>query len=232
MLPRDIVKTAVERGITHLAITDHFYSFTDPSTLDQMRTDFHHACRHLNGSLKVFFGCEVEIMGPGRTAGAPDLAEKLDFVMAGATHFQNTGITEFPVLPDDYARARYILENFQYAVSLPWVDSIAHPFFVPPSVCSGEVVNLLTDSELLPALELAKENDAAMEISRRVYHTPEQTVFARRFYSLCKRVGLQFTIGSDAHQLVDIGNVRVLEPFIAELGLAEKDFRLPEAKMR
>jgi len=230
MLPRDIIKTAVDRGITRLAITDHFYPFTDLSTLDQVRADVLAACRRLNGSLKVFFGCEAEIMAPGKAAGSPDIARKLDFIMAGATHFQNAGITEFPKYADDHDTARYILDVFAYAVSLPWVDSIAHPFFVPPSVCSGEIVNLLQDSQLLPALESARQNNVAMEISRRVFHTPEQLRFARRFYSLCKQVGLKFTIGSDAHQLSDIGNVRILEPFIAELGLARQDFRLPESK--
>lgn len=227
MVPGEILRTAAERGIAKLAITDHLYPFTDLSAFDEIRSGFADAGSRMNGSIEVFFGCEVEIMAPGRTAGSPELAERMDFVMAGATHFHNRGITDLPEGMDDHETARYILRTFEYAAGLPWVDVIAHPFFVIPRVCSGEVVGLLTNSELRPALELARDNDVALEISRRILHTPEQLQFSKRFYPLCKEVGLKFTVGSDAHRLEDVGNVRVLEPFINEMGLTEKDFRLP-----
>ena len=80
------------------------------------------------------------------------------------------------------------------------------------------------------ARRLAHENGIAMEISRRIYHMPEQFIFAARFYALCKEIGLKFTIGSDAHQLEDIGNVLVLRPFIKEMGLSGADFWMPERR--
>ena len=232
MVPAEILRTAVERGIAKLAITDHLYSFSDLSAFDEIRSEFEEAKSRLDSSIEVFFGCEVEIMAPGRTAGSPELAERMDFVMAGATHFHNRGITDFPEGMDDHETAHYILSTFEYAAGLPWVDVIAHPFFVIPRVCSGEVVGLLTNSELTPALELARDNNVALEISRRILHTPEQLVFSARFYSLCKEVGLKLTIGSDAHRLEDVGNVRLLEPFINELGLTEEDFRLPSHRLQ
>ncbi|MDO8683668.1 MAG: hypothetical protein Q7N50_09325, partial [Armatimonadota bacterium] len=68
-------------------------------------------------------------------------------------------------------------------------------------------------------------------ISRRVFF-PGQLEFSMRFYELCKKVDLKFTIGSDAHALVDVGNVCILRPVINTLGLTEKDFWLPQSKMR
>ena len=228
MVPTDIVRVAVERGLTRLAITDHFYPFTDPGIFDDIRTAVAETEAVRNNALKVYFGAEVEIMSPGKTAGSPELAEGLDFVMAGASHFQNKGITELPAGLDDRDTAEYVLKIFEYAVSLPWVDVIAHPFFVIPSICPATVYDCLQDAELLEALELARENKVAMEISRRIFHTEEHLRFAWRFYPLCKKAGLKFSIGSDAHRLEDIGNVHILEPFLEEINITEKDIRQPE----
>lgn len=231
MLIPDILRLAGERGIRILAITDHFYPFTNMVDIDRTRAEVAEAKAQSGNPIQVLFGVEAEIMGPGRTAGSAELAEHLDFVMAGATHFQNKGITDLPEGLDDHEKAHYILDTFAYAVSLPWVNVIAHPFFVHPNVCSGSVVDMLENSELLPSLESAKANNVALEISRRVYHTPEQMHFSSRFYALCKKVGLKFTMGSDAHILDDIANVRILQPVINDIGLTENDFWLPQQKL-
>lgn len=225
MLPGEIVRAAARKGIARLAITDHFYEFTDRRIFDDIRASVRSVRNCLPGAPQVFFGCEAEVMAPGRTAGSQELADSLDFVMAGTTHFQNTGITDLPP-GDDESKAFHFLRVFEYAVSLPWVDVIAHPFFVVPSVCSVEILDHLKDSDLLPALEKAKENDVAMEISRRALW-PGQTPFSLNFYGLCKQVGLKFTIGSDAHRLEDVGSVRVLRPFLNELGLTDADLWFP-----
>lgn len=230
MLPVDIVRTAIKRGLATIAITDHFYPFTDGTMFERIQSDLRKAGM-MNDCIEILFGCEVEIMGPGRTAGYPELTEQLDFIMAGATHFQNKGITDLPQGLGTRETAEYVLKVFEYAVGLPWVNVIAHPFFIHPIVCSGEVVNSLTEDDLLPPLKLARDNNVAMEISRRIFHTPEQLTFARRFYPLCKEAGLRFTTGSDAHCLADIGNVHVLEPALTEFGLTEKDFWVPESKV-
>lgn len=227
MVPAEILRTAAERGIAKLAITDHLYAFTDLSAFDEIRSEFEEVKTRLDSSVEVYFGCEAEIMAPGQTAGSPELTERMDFVMAGATHFHNKGITDFPEGMDDRETALYILRTFEYAAGLAWIDVIAHPFFVVPRVCSGEVVGLLTNSELIPALELARDNNVALEISRRIFHTPEQLQFSKRFYSLCKEVGLKLTMGSDAHRLEDVGNVRLLKPFIDDLGFSDGDVWRP-----
>lgn len=228
MVPADILPLADERGITRLAFTDHLYQFTDPADLDETRMAVDEYQLLTGNNIEVFYACEAEFMGPGRTAGSPELAEQLDFVMAGTTHFQNKGITEFPEGLDDFEKAHYVLKTFEFAVSQPWVDVIAHPFFVVPNALTAGAVEVLDNFELRPALEIARENEIAMEISRRIYHTPEQTIFAARFYALCKEIGLKFTIGSDAHRLEDIANIRQLKPFIKAMELSEEDFWLPQ----
>ncbi len=231
MIVEDILRLAAERGITRIGFTDHYYTHLNPAFYDQIRAAVNETLAKRNVPIQVFYGCEAEVMAPGRTAGSQSLADRLDYVMVGATHFQNKGITDLPAGLDDAATARYFLQMFEYAVSFPWVDVMAHPFFAVPGICSPEVFRTLSDIDLLRAIELAKENKIAMEISRRVFN-PGQLEFSARFYRLCKQVGLMFTMGSDAHALVDVGNVRILKPLIDDLGLAEADFWLPKSRTR
>jgi histidinol phosphatase-like PHP family hydrolase len=231
MTPRAAIEAAAGRGITRLAFTDHFFTFTDPDIFNQTRADAAQALKETGLPVEVFFGCEAEAMAPGCTAGSAELAAGLDFVMVAASHFQNTGITELPPGLDDDGVAHYYLEMFTYAAGLPWANVIAHPFFVIPPVASVEVLKALSDAEILSAIEVAKENNVAVEISRRVFF-PGQLDFSLRFYRLCKRGGLKFTLGSDAHDPVDAGCIEQLRPVVEELNLTEKDFWLPERKDR
>lgn len=225
MTPAHIASVAIKGGVERIAITDHFYTFTDRRIFRKIRADL--ARLELDGKPKVYVGCEVEVMAPGRTAGDASLADELDFVMAGTTHFQNTGITDLPKTDDEQEIGRYYLEMFEYAVSLPWVDVIAHPFYVVPSVCSLRVLKYIPQDRLITALIQARENNVAMEISRRALG---QLDFSIPFYRLCKEIGLKFTVGSDAHSLDMVGNVWDVEPIITELDLREEDFWMPESK--
>lgn len=227
MLPEVILDTAARRGIRRLGLTDHFYPFTNPGIFDEIRRDC--AKASVNGVPEVLFGCEAEIMAPGKTSVGPELAEKLDFVMVAATHFQNAGIVEPPPADDDESIARHYLEMLTYAVGLPYADTVAHPFFVVPGVFPETSVAVLRDSDILPTLELARENGVAMEISPRALF-PAQLDFSLRFYRLCKKVGVKFTLGSDAHRLEAVGRLDVLRPIVHELRLSRKDFWLPTSE--
>lgn len=227
MLPLDIVCLAVERGMHTIGITDHWYPTTDPKNLDDIRTEIADAQKTLGTSLRVRFGCEAEVMSPGVTSGSAELAEKLDFVMLGATHFVNRPMTVLPPGDDEF-HGKYFIEMFKFSVSQPWADVIAHPFHIMTGVCSTDIFQHISDAELLPAIEIAKENNVAMEISRRVFTTPEQYAFSTRFLRLCKKSGLKFTLGSDAHQLQDLAQIHLLKPVVEELQLTEKDFWMPQ----
>ena len=231
MRPADILRVAAERGIARVGITDHFYPFSDPGMFADVRSAIAELRSSANAVPEVFLGCEAEIMAPGRTMCSPDLAERLDFVMVAATHFQNKGVTELPPTKDERALAEYYLKMFEYAVSLPWADTVAHPFLVVPDACSPRILEYILDSDVLPLLEPARENNVAMEISPRALF-PWQKKFSLHLYELCKKVGLKFSLGSDAHSLERVGDVQVLRPLITRLGLTRKDFWLPQSKTR
>ncbi|MHB0999093.1 MAG: PHP domain-containing protein [Armatimonadota bacterium] len=228
MIPADILKIASDRGMRIIGITDHLYPSTDMDIFTRTREEITLMRSAMTDAPDVYFGCEVEVMAPGSTAGSPDLTDRFDYLMLGTTHFQN-GITILPDFDNDRDIGQYYLRMFEYAVTLEWADTIAHPFFVFPSVCSRDILNYIDDVDLLPALETAKTNNIAMEISQRAI-VPGQLEFSNRFYRLCKEVGLKFSIGSDAHSLENVGKVKILEPFIKELGLTLEDLWLPQHK--
>jgi histidinol phosphatase-like PHP family hydrolase len=229
MFVSDILPLAVDKGIEFLALTDHYYHFMDRLIFEEDRVSAKETIEDTGLDIQVVVGCETEVMGPGRIAGGPELRGMLDFMMAGATHFQNFGMTELPPGLNMRETALYYLETFRFAVSQDWIDVIAHPFHVVRGVCEPEMLNELTDEDLIPALEIAKENGVAMEISRRALGGVQEQ-FSRRFYPLCKRIGLKFTIGSDAHRLSQVAQIHCLEPLVNDIGLTEDDLWRPAAK--
>lgn len=221
MTPGAIVRAAVRQGIEHLAITDHVHPFTDLSILDRVRDD----CRRIDSTLNLYIGCEVDIISVGEAAVDGAIVEKTDFVMAAANHFHSDHVSR-PASLDNRDIARHYLDMFAYAASLDFVDVIAHPLYVMPGSYDPLTPALLEEDDLLPAIEVAARNNVAVEISRRAL-APEQMEFLLSFYRLCKSAGVKFSIGSDAHQLADVGKTINVEPLIRRLGLTDDDIWVP-----
>jgi histidinol phosphatase-like PHP family hydrolase len=57
-------------------------------------------------------------------------------------------------------------------------------------------------------------------------HSAYQEFFIR-FYTLCKEIGLKFSIGSDAHWLHDAGNTIILAEVIKKVGITDEDIWIP-----
>jgi putative hydrolase len=223
MVPAAAIQAAAEHGIEYLAFTDHIHEYTDLSILDEVREKI----SSIAAPMKVYIGCEADIMSVGRGLVTSELIKKTDFIMVAANHFVDPAISQ-PASRDNKDVARHFLEMFTYAVSLENVDVIAHPLFVMPNSYDLLAPSLLTEKELAPAIDLAVKNNIAMEISRRAL-SKKQMPFLLSFYRLCKEAGLKFSIGSDAHKLSDVGRTIRVEPLINELGLSDEDIWLPQA---
>jgi len=228
MRPQEIVRLCEQIGINYLGITDHIDLGTDKRILQYVKEEI----GSIRTNVGIYLGCEVEIVDVGKHALGSDgtsarIEYGLDFVAAAANHFHSPEVAQ----PRDRSLrgiARHFLEMFSYTCTLDFVDFIAHPLVVYPHTFDPACLTFLEDSELMEAIELAKENHIAMEISPRVLMS-YQIDFSMKFYRLCKRAGLRFSIGSDAHNLSSIGNGRILEPIIRSLDLTDEDIWLPNS---
>jgi histidinol phosphatase-like PHP family hydrolase len=225
MEPAVILKVARELGIKRLGFTDHVFGFTDPDILKQMRRETPEA----EGDLQVFYGCEADVLSVGRTTVTEDMLANLDYIMLSANHFNNEWVQLVapPDSEDPRIVGKHYLEMFSYAATVQYADVIAHPFYVMPGTYMVESIYTLTESDLAPSIESLATNGIAVEISRRSI-TPEHIGFLRPFYRMCKQAGVKFSVGSDSHQLDQVGRVDVLDSLIKELELRDEDFWLPE----
>ncbi|MBI2844584.1 MAG: PHP domain-containing protein [Armatimonadetes bacterium] len=224
MTPEAVLQAAADHGIEYLGISDHMHPFTDISILDRNRREFGSSF----GTMDIYIGCEGEVLSVGRTSISEEVIEKCDYIILAANHFTESYISQ-PLGSGREEVARHFLDMLMYAVSLEFVDVIAHPLFVMPDTYDPLSPALLTTNDLKPVVDLAAKNRIAIEISRRAL-APEQRPCMLGFYRLCRDAGLKFSIGSDAHRLNDVGRIYLVGPLITELGLTDDDIWLPPGK--
>lgn len=221
---RAIIEVCGERGIKYLGITDHITADTDSGILWQTRREL----SDLHPSMKVYLGCEADVLDVGKHTVTDEMRAELDFIAVAANHFSNP----FVVRPDSHDRraiAQHYLRMFEYACSLDFADVVVHPLYVMPGTHDPALLNLLEDPEMIEVISLAKKNCVAIEISPRSL-VPEQMRFRMRFLGLCKKAGVKFSIGSDAHQIEMAGMTSLVAPIIEELGIVDDDIWLPESE--
>jgi len=216
-----ILETCAGRGIKYLGITDHVAAETDTRFLAEARREL----ASIDGPVRVFLGCEADVLGVGRHVVTEEMRETLDFVCVSANHFHTRSVAQ-PENGSPETLGRHFLDMFAYACSLGFADFIAHPLMVFPGTFDPRFLDLIEDDDVVPALKSAKRNNIAMEISPRALDR-EQLYFRMRFLFQCKEMGLKFAVGSDAHRLELVGQTRLIAPIVRELQLEDEDIWLP-----
>lgn len=224
MLLPDILNVCASRGIKYLGVTDHIFAYTDPVVLDETLQE----AAMLSKPMEVFIGCEADILSVGRHTVTEEMKRKLDYISVSHNHFWVEGVTP-PASVEPAVVAKHYIDTFRYACSLPWADVVVHPMVVASDLYDPASMDLLTDDQIIEALQLARANNIAVEISPRAFY-PEQMEFRIRFLSLCKEEGLKFSIGSDGHTLEQVGQTNKLAPLIEQLGVVDEDIWLPSRK--
>jgi histidinol phosphatase-like PHP family hydrolase len=217
-----ILDACKRRGITRLGITDHINPSTDASILDVDREELD----ALDTSVETYLGCEAEILSVGKHTVNDGMKQSLDYVAIAANHFQGPWV-EQPPDNTAFGIACHHLDMFAYACSLDFVDMIVHPMCDVAGVHDTTGFEALTEADLTPPLVEARKNGIAVEISPRALVT-EGMPFRLRFYSLCRRLGLKFAFGSDAHALRNVGQTQVLADLVSRIGITDSDVWLPD----
>lgn len=227
MLPKNIIAIAERMGLESIAFTDHFYLWSDAKIFDELSI----MSEFINKKLKVYIGCEADVISPEKVAIKEEVAKKLDFVMLAHSHYHpHEGEVERPA--DETSPeviAKHMVDTFSCAIKFSQVDVIAHPFCLYQTAFSmerGAIYSFLSEKNILPLLELAREKGIAMGIGPQFIVSSEKE-FLVPFLKLCKKIGLKFALGSDAHSLTDIG-IDVLNPLVKELQLKNNDLWHPK----
>ena len=221
-----ILQMAEAQGIEYLGITDHIFAVTDPSILKSVADELANLPKPMN----VYLGCEADILAVGKHTVTEEMKSTLDYIAVSANHYQLEWVSH-PESDSPEALGKHYLDMFRYACSLDFADIICHPMQVVCGDHDPQCLETLRDKDVMEAIELARANSVAIEISPRLLsNDPEGFTF--RFYRMCKETGVKFSFGSDAHALHNVGTTSIMEEFVRSMGITDEDVWLPAGGAR
>lgn len=179
---REIVKRATEVGLNTIAICDHFWpcagSRKAGSKLIEERRDKIWNLRTVFKPLRIFDGAEIDISSDGSHASIADRLDRFDIII-GSVHFAVSS-TQWR-------------STIQKAASKWHFDVLGH--------WDGYLTSFRDEDGIAVAQTLA-DSGIAVELSARyLSQHPE-------FFEMARDAGCEFTLGSDAHRVEEIGQLR------------------------
>ncbi|MEY3206427.1 MAG: hypothetical protein RLZZ21_2758 [Planctomycetota bacterium] len=181
----DMVRAAITRGLSYIAITDHGQRVTMAHGLDRKRLlrqwgeiDRLNAALGEEGPppIVVLKGIEVDMLEKGGLDLPDDVLEQADWVVASLHYGQNQ--------PRDRITARII-----EAIENPFVSVIGHP--------TGRLINRRPayDVDIEAVIEAAARTGTFLEINAN----PWRLDLDDRHAAAAKRAGVKLVISTDAH---------------------------------
>lgn len=206
----DMVRAAEAVGLEGIAITDHYFNGDDTAWLGTMLEEIN---EHRDGtSIQLLSGLEGVILDlDGSLSITPGVAMKVDLVlvdMGGRTR----GLG-YEVPPESSIFKEMIIQCLERVCLNPLVDIIAHPINLgrfahqlPPDA--------FTERDLDRLAQAFMDGGTYFEIMNQMYYWYPQedvTTFLERYSKLVAGMasrGVRFTLGSDAHSVCGVGNLR------------------------
>lgn len=182
--------------------------------------------------IKLLFGCETEFTYEGKLCLAEEHFDLFDYILVPHSHTHMSCVMPREYAEDHKRHAKFLMDSFLAVVAHPLAErftAIAHPF-VPGTKYEiyNEVQSLIPDSYLYEAFSAAREKEIAIEMngSTLIYQPEEEipTCEYVRIYSIAKECGCKFTYGSDSHDFRTDRKLPVVERFLEQCGITERDF--------
>ena len=181
----EMVRAAIARGLSYVAITDHGQRVTMANGLDRRRLlrqwgeiDRLNDALAADGSppIVVLKGIEVDMLEKGGLDLPDDVLEQADWVVASLHYGQNQ--------PRDRITARIV-----EAVENPWVSVIGHP--------TGRLINRRPayDVDIEAVIEACARTGTFLEINAN----PWRLDLDDRHAAAARRAGVKLVISTDAH---------------------------------
>ncbi len=185
----EMAEAARKLGFEYLAITEHSRRLTvarglDPRRLEKQIDEIERLNARLKG-IRLLKGIEVDILEDGRLDLPDSVLARLDLVV-GAVH----GKFDLP-------RARQT-ERILKAMEHPYFTILAHP--------TGRLIDERPpyDVDMLKIVRKAKERGCFLELNAH----PERLDLLDVHCRMAKDEGVLVAISSDAHSVLDFGNLR------------------------
>lgn len=184
----EMAEAARKLGFEYLAITEHSRRLTvahglDPRRLEKQIDEIERLNARLKG-IRLLKGIEVDILEDGRLDLPDSVLARLDLVV-GAVH------SKF-----DLSRARQT-ERILKAMEHPYFTILAHP--------TGRLIDERPpyDVDMLKIVRKAKERGCFLELNAH----PERLDLLDVHCRMAKDEGVLVAISSDAHSVLDFGNL-------------------------
>ncbi len=185
----EMAEAALQRGYKYMAITDHSKNLAFANGLDDKRAIEHiqhiRAVSERLGSIKIFAGIEVDILGDGTLDLSDSVLEQMDIVIASVhSHFNQTS----PEMTDRLLKA---VEN-------PNTSLLGHP--------TGRLL-LRRDAygfDIDAVLKAAAKKKVAMELNAY----PDRLDLGDRHLRLAKEHGVKIVINTDSHHTSHMEKIR------------------------
>ncbi len=220
--PYEVCKTAVEKGIKIIALTDHYdvdcedCGLKIESDFDERKTVIAELKERFAGKLDIIYGVEL-----GQPYSRPEFSES--FVRDGGYEFVLGSVHNLKNVPDfyyiDYTKAEQgmienlfsrMLDDTLELARVPYVNSVAHITYpIRYSASAGKILDMKGFYPKFEAIfsEMVRSGKALEINTSTIRKGLGFTMPDKEILSIYKECGGRYvTVGSDSHTAQDVGS--------------------------
>jgi putative hydrolase len=212
---QEIIKAGIARHLDFLAITEHVRSQSPwfETFLSDIQTS------RKGQAINVFSGIESKVLDfNGKLDATEKMIQTAELVVASvhripSVHNMNGELTLEKINQNKAHITDLYLQALGGIASNPKIDIVGHPFHLLKAIG----VERVTRDRKIEIAKLFSTSKKAVEVNS-CYRVPDL-----EFLKICLKEGVKISIGSDAHRIEDVGNVKWSTRLLEKAGGTAKD---------